>query len=247
MTSLRVVRSRVTGFFSHRRRDRALDDEIQSHLDHLTDDFVNRGLSQDEAKAAARRALGRIEPVKEIYRDQRGLPVVEALLQDVRFALRLLSRQRAFTLAAAGTLAVGIGVNTTFFTIVNAICIRGLPIDRPQEVLSVRAVSPRGQQTGLSFADFEDATRSTTRFAGLAAYADSAMSVADEGRAADRVTGTYISAGAFRLLGRLPALGREFTEADDQPGAVAVVLLSDALWRSRYGADPSVLGRTMTV
>ena len=246
-TRLRVLLSRMAGLFGRRQRDLHLDDEIQAHLDLLADDYVRRGLSRDEANIAARRALGRIEPVKEIYRDQRGLPIVDALQQDVRFAVRLLGRHRAFTFAAVSTLAIGIGVNTTFFTIVNAICIRGLPIERPQDVLSIRTVSPRGQLTGVSFADFEDARRSTAQFAGLAAYADAPVSVADEGRAADRVTATYISAGAFRLLGRPPTLGREFTAEDDTPGAAAVVLLSDALWRSRYDAELSVLGRTISV
>ncbi len=190
--------SRLAGLFGRGRRDRALNEEIQAHLDLLTDDFVSRGMSREDANIAARRALGRIEPVKEIYRDQRGLPIVDALGQDVRFAIRLLVRHRAFTLAAAGTLAVGIGVNTTFFTIVNAICIRGLPIERPAEVLQVAALDARGQRTGMSYLDFADARLATTRFGALAAYADTAMTIADEGRAADRVTGTYISDGAFQ-------------------------------------------------
>ena len=136
MTRARVFVSRLAGLFGRAGGTARSTKRFRAHLDLLTDDYASRGMSREDANIAARRALGRIEPVKEIYRDQRGLPIVDALRQDVRFAIRLLGRHRAFTLAAAGTLAVGIGVNTTFFTIVNAICIRGLPIERPAEVLA---------------------------------------------------------------------------------------------------------------
>lgn len=244
---VRVFVSRLAGVFGRGRRDRVLAEEIQGHLDLLTDDYVSRGMSREAAQLAAQRALGRIEPVKEIYRDQRGLPVVDALSQDTRFAIRLLGRHRAFTLAAAGTLAIGIGVNTTFFTIVNAICIRGLPIERPAEVLVVRALNARGLPMGMSYLDFADARLATTRFSALAAYADTPMTISDEGKAADRVTGTYISAGAFQLLGRSPGLGRDFSPEDDRSGAAPVALLSHALWTSRYGADPAIVGRNVTI
>ena len=169
------------------------------------------------------------------------------VLQDLRFAIRLLSRHRAFTIAAAGTLAAGVGVNTAFFTIVNAICIRGLPIERPDRVAVVAALDARGRQTGLSYADFGDVRTSTTRLGELAAYRDAPMTIGDEDRAADRVTGTYISAGAFRLLGRSPIVGREFTADDDRTGAPPVALVAHELWVSRYGADPSVVGRQLKV
>ena len=247
MTSLRVLLSRVAGLFGRPRRDRALEEEIQGHLDLLADDFASRGMSRADANAAARRALGRLEPVKAIYRDQRGLPIVDALRQDVRFAIRLLGRHRAFTLAAAGTLAVGIGVNTTFFTIVNAICIRGLPIERPSDVLELSALDLRGQRTGMSYLDFQDVRAGATRFSGFAAYASAAMTIGDEDKAPDRVTGSYISAGAFGLLGKLPIAGREFALEDDRAGTPAVALLGFELWTSRYGADPHLIGRTVNI
>jgi predicted permease len=237
----------MAGLFGRQRRDRALDDEIQGHLDLLADDFVSRGMSRDDAIVAARRALGRLEPVKESYRDQRGLPIVDALRQDVRFAIRLLGRHRAFTVAAAGTLAVGIGVNTTFFTIVNAICIRGLPIDRPGEVLELTTLDPRGQRTGMSYLDFQEVRAGATRFSALAAYANTPMTIADDGRAADRITGTYISAGAFRLLGRPPVIGREFAPEDDRTGAPRVALLGHDVWASRYSADANIVGRRVNI
>jgi predicted permease len=247
MSGLRVFLARLAGLLNRRGRDRALDDELESHLDLLTDEYVRQGANGDDARRMARRAMGRLEAIKEAYRRQRGLPIVDTIGQDLRFAMRVLGRHRGFTLAAAGTLAVGIGVNTTFFTIVNAICVRGLPIERPDDVLVVNAVDARGRQSGLSYADFEDVRRGATRFGALAAYRDAPMTVGDADRAPDRVTGTYISAGAFRLLGRPPAVGREFTAEDDRAGAAPVALLSHELWMSRYAGDRSVVGRLVNV
>ena len=247
MTILRVFLARLAGLFGRDRRDRALDDEIQAHLDLMADDLVGQGMSPADARIAARRALGRVEPVKEIYRDQRGLPIVDALRQDVRFAVRLLGRRRGFTLAVVGTLGIGIGVNTTFFTIVNAICLRGVPIVRPADVLVVRTVDPSGRHAGMSYQDFEDVRRATASFAALAAYADAPMTIADDGVAAERVTGTYVSAGVFQLLGRAPVVGRELTADEDRAVASAVALISDDLWANRYGRNADVVGRTVVL
>src|SRR5687767_5662764 len=125
---IRVFISRALDLLLRRRRDAQLSDEIQTHLDQLTDGYVARGMAPEEARRAALRTFGGVEQIKEAYRDQRGLPVVDALAQDVRFALRLLRRDRAFAVTALLVLGVGIGVNNMLFTIVNAHTLRGLPI-----------------------------------------------------------------------------------------------------------------------
>ena len=172
---------------------------------------------------------------------------VQEVWRDFRFAIRLLKKERGFTLVAATVLGLGIGVNNTQFILVNAICIRGLPIDRPDRVLFFSARDARDQELNVSYREF-DAIRSSTRgFAGFAAFANAPLAVGDEGRAPDRALGTYLSAGAFRLLGATPIVGRDFEPADDRPGAQPVAILASSLWRSRYSSDPSIVGRAIRI
>jgi predicted permease len=170
-----------------------------------------------------------------------------SLWQDLRFAIRLLFKDRWFTLVAASALALGIGVNNTVFTLMNAVLIRGLPFDDPDRIMSLGTRDARNRDRGVSYLEFQDWKAGTHAFAGLAAFQGSTMNVSDEGRAPERFAGPYISANAFRLIGVKPALGRDFLPEEDQPGAAAVVLLGNGVWKNRYGSDPSVVGRTIKV
>jgi putative ABC transport system permease protein len=179
--------------------------------------------------------------------------------EDVRFAARLLAKDRGFTFVAVLALALGIGVNTTMFTAVNAICLRGLPIDEPERVMSIRMRDAREMPRELSFLDFDDIRRGLRAFDSVAAGATltTAVREADDsggsgggsgsGAAADRVTAAYVSAGAFRAMGERPRIGRDFREEDDRLEAPAVVIIGSGLWTSRYGSDPAVIGRTILV
>ena len=216
--SIRVALSRVLDLMLRRRRDELLAEEIQSHLDQLAADYAARGMTPAEAQIAARRAFGGIEQTKEAYRDQRGLPVVDALTQDVRFAVRLLRRDRGYSLTAVLVLALGIGVNNMLFTIVNAHTIRGLPIDRVDRVVYVSTFDDRIPDRGLSFPDFED-LRSAAQSVNLAAFAGAPMVIAEDERAAERLDGAFVSENAFSLLGAEPVLGRTFAQDDARSGA----------------------------
>ncbi len=168
-------------------------------------------------------------------------------LQDLRFALRLLVKDRWFTAVAVIALALGIGVNATVFTFVNAVLIRGLPINEPDRVMVIGTRDARGRDRGMSYPDFEDYRAATRAFSGIAAYSGSTMNVSEEGRAPERFQGPYISGNAFRLIGQQPLLGRDFLPDDDKPGAAAVVILGNGIWKNRYGSDPSVIGRSIKV
>ena len=169
------------------------------------------------------------------------------LMQDLRFAVRLLIKDKWFTAVAVVALALGIGVNATVFTFVNAVLIRGLPFNDPDRILVVMSRDARGRDSDVSYRDFEDWRASTRTFAGLSASIGQTMNISDEGRAPERFQGPYQSANAFKLIGQQPLLGRDFLPDDDRPGAAAVVILGNGLWKSRYGSDPSILGRTIKV
>ena len=169
------------------------------------------------------------------------------LWQDIRFAVRLLVKDRWFTAVAALALALGIGVNATVFTFVNAVLIRGLPINDPDRVMVVGTRDGRNRDRGMSYPDFEDYRRATRAFSGLAAYSGQTMNVSDEGRTPERFQGPYISPNAFKLIGQPPLVGRDFLPEDDRPGAAAVVILGNGVWKNRYGSDRAVIGRTVKV
>src|SRR5712692_8762137 len=148
-------------------------------------------------------------------------------LQDLRFALRLLVKDKWFTAVAVIALGLGIGVNATVFTFVNAVLIRGLPINDPDRVMVIGTRDARGHDRGMSYLDFQDYRAASRTFSGLAAYSGSTMNVSEEGRAPERFQGSYISANAFALIGQKPLVGRGFLAEEDKPGALAVVILGN--------------------
>jgi hypothetical protein len=170
------------------------------------------------------------------------------LWQDLQFAIRLLVKDKWFTLVATVALALGIGVNATVFTFVNAVLIRGLPFDDPEEILALNSRDvARNRSIGASYLDFKDWKDATRTFRSLAAYTGGRMNVSDEGRAPERFSGTFVSANAFSVIGQAPVLGHDFAPEDDRPGAAAVVLLGNSVWTNRYGRDRAILGRTIRV
>ncbi len=247
MTVLRVWLARVAGLFRRSARDRALDAELRAHLDELADDMVDRGLSRTEAEAAARRAFGGLDQIKEAYRDQRGWPLVDSLGHDFWMARRQLTVRSGSTALIVIGLGLGIGVSMAFFTIVNAICLRGLPIPAPDRVLFLSTLDRDGSAAGISYPDFVDLQRSLRTFKGLAAYASAPLGLADDRDAPERVAGCYVSASAFPMLGAVPIAGRGFRPDDDRPGAAPAALIGDALWASRYDRDRSVVGRVVRI
>ena len=167
--------------------------------------------------------------------------------QDLRFAVRILIKDKWFTAVAALALALGIGVNTTIFTFVNVVILRGLPFRDPDSIVSIAMTDARGRFQGVSrldFLDWRDAARSFSHFAVLTG---ASLNVSEQGRPAEQYNGTYGSANLFELIGQQPQLGRDFTAADDTPGAEPVVILSDSVWKSRYASDRAVLGRAIKV
>jgi putative ABC transport system permease protein len=165
--------------------------------------------------------------------------------QEIRTAARRLLHERALTVVAVLALGLGIGVNTTFFTLVNAICLKGLPIEDPDRVMFLGTRDGRDRPAGLSFGEVMDLRAEAKTLSGIAAYAVAPMTMAESGLAPDRVLGTYISSTGFDVLGVLPHVGRGFAADEDRPGAQAVVVLGDGIWKTRYASDPAIVGRTV--
>jgi predicted permease len=167
--------------------------------------------------------------------------------QDFKFAVRLLKKDRWFTATAALTLALGIGGNMTVFTIADGMILRGLPVDDPDRIVSLRTADAAGHTLDVSYLDFVDWRDRASSFESIAAHTGTAMNVTDRGQAADRFSGAFVSANTFTLLREKPVLGRSFLPADDRPGAAPVVILGSSVWKGRYGGDAGIIGRVIGV
>jgi predicted permease len=170
-----------------------------------------------------------------------------SLFRDVRFAARLLLRDRWFTLMAVVVLALGIGANNAVFTIVNAVLLRSLPLPKPDQIVFIGTRDAQGRNLGVSLRDFEDWKAATRTLSGMSFVFNGSFNVGNEGLTPDLVPGCYVSANFFGSLSVPPARGRDFTPNEDAPGSALVVLISDTLWRHRYGGDPAIVGRTIRI
>ena len=170
------------------------------------------------------------------------------LWQDLQFAVRLLVKDKWFTLVAAMALSFGIGVNATVFTLVNAVLIRGLPFEHPEQIMALSSRDTvRDRLMGVSYLDFTDWSATSKTFTSLAAMSGSTMNVSDDKLAPERLLGGLVSSNTFKLLGKAPILGRDFLADDDRPGAPVVVMLGHGVWKTRYGSDPGIVGRIIRV
>lgn len=239
--------SRLLDLVLRRQREDRLSEEIQAHLDLMADDYVAQGMSQAEAQLAARKSFGGVDQTRMRYREQRGFAIVDTLLQDVRFAIRVLARDRGFALTAILVLGVGLGVNNLFFTLVYAHKFRGVKLQDVERVMHISTFDDRGANRLVSLPEFSDLQAGATSFNGLAAYVNGVATVGDEGRPPDRFNAAYVTANAFALLGLSPSLGRLPLPDDDRPGGDPIVLLGSDAWRQRYGSDPQILGRSVLI
>jgi len=233
---------RLLGLFTRKHGDAVLSEEIRVHLDLLADDFVRRGMTPEAARLAARREFGGVDQIKEQYRDERGWPALDALRQDVRYACVTLRRDPLFCLVAVLTLAVGIGATTTIFGGVKAVLLEPLPYVEADRVAEVIETDSRGTRNPGTFGMFRGLADRTRSFDVMAAVKPWQPTITDEGRP-ERLEGQRVSARYFDVLRVPTASGRVFNPADDRPGGANVVILSDGLWRRRFGGDAAIVGR----
>ena len=221
--------------------------ELQAHLTLLEDDYRRRGMTAGEARLAARRTLGSTALVADRHRDARSFVWVEDLRRDLAHTARGLRRSPGFAAVAILALGLGIGVNTSFFTIVYAACLRGLPIESPERVLYISLRDGENQPGGLSWAEFDELRARTRTLSELGAYTSTVTALADDRQPPARVLGAYISAGTFELLGDRPVVGRTFRRDEDRPGGPQVAVLGHEIWSSRFAGDPAIVGQSIRV
>jgi putative ABC transport system permease protein len=227
-----------------RRREEELEEEIQSHLRMAIRDRMERGENADEAESAARREFGNVGLIKETARGMWGFAWLETLWQDLRYGARTLLKQPGFTLMAILTLALGIGANTAIFSVVKGALLRPPVLGEPERLLRILN---RGGGNYFSFPNYRDLAAGTPSFSMLAAHCTGHM-ILRRGDSMAQVWGEFVTGNFFPALEVRAALGRTFgTEADDATGASPVVVLSHGLWRRRFGADPEVVGKVITL
>src|SRR5262245_18908867 len=249
MTWLRIFIHRLCGLFLKRKMERDLEDEIRGHLDMQIEDNLRLGMSPEEARYQALRKFGGVERVKEGYRDRYSLSAVDSTLQDLRYGLRMLWKNKGFTAIAVLSLALGIGANTAIFSLVDTVLLKMLPVKNPEQLVFLqRGDVPTGPQPSLSRVFFEQARAQRETLAGLCTFDGvGRVNVAVDGQAevvqAQRVTGSF-----FAVLGVNPLLGRNVTEEDVKvPGAHPVVVISYGYWRRRFASDPAIVGKTISM
>ena len=237
MGELRRFFLRLFSFLGAARAERELEREIEAHLVLLEDDFRRQGMSVEEARRAALRALGGVDRTKEGHRDARSFPWLEDARRDARLALRGLVRDRGFACAALLTLAVGIGATTAIFGGINAVLLRPLPLAQPERLLFLFEAGgvAGGQRSDVTAPDFVDVRRDQNVFEHMAA-ATAAPVILEGSGDPERFAALRVSADYFRALGARPALGRDFTASDDELGSPHTVLVGHALWRDRLAA-----------
>jgi putative ABC transport system permease protein len=247
MRELRAWCLRFTGLFQKERRDRELAEELESHLQMHIEDNLRSGMKPEEARRQALVKLGGIEQAKEQYREQRGIPALETALQDIRFALRLLRKSPGFTMVALLTLALGIGANTAIFSVVNAVLLQPLPYPQPDRIVQLMRSFPDRNFPGTSISKFMVWRNQTQVFQDIAAFDHDATDNLTEGDNPEEIGVIHASAGYFAVFGAQVAMGRTFTADEDCPGGPHVVVISNGLWRSRFGGDPNLVGRAISL
>src|SRR5262245_34180010 len=256
---LRVWLVRLFGLFHRKRREREFAEELESHLAFHIEDNLRAGMSPEEARRGALIKLGGVAQTQELYREQRGIPMLEILGQDLRYGIRRLRKQPGFALIAVVTLALGIGATSAIFSVVNAVLLRPLPFPEPDRLMVYSAFEQDSRYgrinalTGSVLVEWRNRCSSCVQ---MAAYVEAQRGNLTGGVEPELVRIGWMHEHLFDTLGVPPLLGRTFlpeeigrpsSGGEDQQNHSTVVILSYGLWQRRFGADPSVIGKTVKV
>ena len=249
MRQIRVVLRRLRALFGGTPDDRDLENEIESHLQLHVDDNLRAGMTLDEARRRALVRLGGVESVKEAYRDRRSIPLLETTVQDARYAIRTLRRNRGATLVGILVMALGIGANTAVFSVVHAVLLNPLPYPDPDRIVTLTYLYSGGAGTGdrsrqVSVPDFLDWQRASTSFDAMA-YLSTGRGSATTGSIAEFAVITRVSDRFFRAFAVQPASGRTFSDDEIREGGPLAAMISERYARQQFGEPQSALGRSL--
>jgi predicted permease len=234
----------------HKQRDEEnLELEVRGYAEMLTEEKLRNGVDAQQAEREAKIEMGGVEQVKEQTREARSGYFLETLWQDIRYGARMLRKNPAFTIVAVLTLALGIGANTAIFSVIESVLLRPLPYDHPEGLTEIwNTYLPAVPLGGLSPGDFQDWQRQATTVSEMGGYAwvQQGANLTGDGEP-QRVELSFATSNLFPMLGVKPAAGRLFLPEEDRPGSAPVVVLSHRFWQSRFGADPKVIGRAVTL
>ena len=247
MIHLRQLGARLMAWLRGAELDRDFQLELESHLEMLTADNLRRGLPPEEARRQAAVRLGAASSLQSQHRDVRGFPFLEDFVQDLRFAARLMKKERWFSAAAIAAIALGIGANTVGFTIVNAAFLRGFPFEEAERLRAISWRPDSGRRAPSSVLDLEDWRSQSRSFSGIAAYTFGAINISDDHAAPQQTQGAWVTANHFDVLRQRPVLGRTFVAGDEHRGADPVVIIGHDIWKNRFDRDPGVIGRVLRV
>ena len=245
ITSLRAWLRRLFGTFRAHPRDADMQAELDLHRELAAEALRSRGLSAEDAARAARLTVGAVPQAMERMRDQRGLPWLEDVLQDARFAIRGVRRTPVVTAAALVTLTLAIGANTAIFSLVDPLLFRDLPVRDPASLVEFSFQFPRDPRLNMfglaSYERYRDGNHVFSDVFGL-------VRMATESRAGDDpIAGEVVTGNFFQALGVRPALGRVLESSDDRPGAPPVAIVSWQYWQDRFNGDARILGSSIAI
>jgi putative ABC transport system permease protein len=234
------LKTRLRALLRRSEMERELDEELRYHIEQQTEQNIRLGMNPEEARHNAQKAFGGVEQAKERSRDARGVRWIEDLWQDLRYSARMLLKNPGFTLVAVTTLTLGIGANTAIFSLVEALLLRPLPYAEPDRLV---LMSEKGRNH-ITYPNFSDWRERAQSFEGMASIRNQTLNLTGVDTPVS-LRGRTVNWNFFHLLGVQPQLGRLFVAEDDRRGAARTALLSDGLWKTQFGADPRVIGRTL--
>jgi len=247
MGVLSRLKSFVRNIFRRNQAERDLTHELSSYVAQLTDENVARGMTPAEARRAALASAGSIEALKDDVRSARAGALLETLLRDARYGLRMMGRSPVFTAIALVTLVVGIGSTTALFTVVNAVLLKPLPFRQPDQLVGLHASKPNFPTGSISFPNFRDWQQRNRVFSAMAINRGVSFSLRDDAGETERIRGEWTTSDLFRVFGVEPLLGRDFAQGEDDIGAAPVAEISEGLWKRKFGASRDIVGRAITL
>jgi predicted permease len=254
MDWIRVSMSRVASLFRRKELDARLDEELDAHVELAVAEHVQRGMTEGEARTAALRDFGGVTQTRERYRVQSGLPWLEQIWRDVRYAMRQLRKSPGFTLTAIFTLMLGLGANTAVFSLINALLLRPLPVPHADELVVLRMDSDDDGKYGPNHSSTAPLVRALEKrrdvFDSIAADTGMSRFQVRGASGSANVPGSIVSGQFFSVMETQPLMGRLLTPQDDQPGGGPggfAVVISEDFWHTWFSGAPDVLGRKLTI